>query len=237
MSVSTTTSYEIGYATTSRPRSTTNQYGISTTNIYPASQQVQESSDSIIFDSSSPRIETSSHTGVGFKTLEEYQEESQGEIDGISLGLDPEDPFANYDWKKDSSSGVTATFKTTYETRFGFSGPRTNRRPASVILSNPRIKTETKNATQSSNLDSLRDRRRIRPRSRITRLSTPAPEHKAFSNFRYYKTAFGRSESVSTSDGNSSASSSRIFPNYRSLRPEKTASFNTRYSKYGRQNA
>ena len=249
VSVSSTTSYEIGYSTTDAPPvSTTKRYGISTTNLFPLItsnfKSYTESPVEIVPDLS--KTGNTSRARIRLDPLIETEKEikTSNPKDELVASVDSEDPFANYDWKKDSSSGVTSTLKTRYEKLFGSNNDRSrnnNKRPTTPKINNKARQTTSTNlkttksisetTTPNPNLDTYRSRRRSRGRG-TNRSLPPAPEHKAFSNFRYFKTAFGRSESVSTSNG--SLTNSREIPNFgRSFRPEKTASYNTRYSKYG----
>lgn len=208
--------------------------------------------------------------------------------DPLTLDLDSQDPFANYDWKKDST-GVTASARTRYETLFGRkqgeveavshqerrkhpspvqeksrSHPSTDenersRRPTSEVkakepprpvrLRNPTNRPNTVIATPTNqNSSGRRDTRRQKgpeapnqanPQPQFEEeLSTlPEAKHKEFSNFRFYKTAFGRSYSSDDHLGTTGTTASPLRVSD-PIRVERIASRNTRYSIYaeGEQN-
>ncbi|CAL4239328.1 unnamed protein product, partial [Meganyctiphanes norvegica] len=196
------------------------------------------------------------HIAVNNQSLLAKQEEVEGDL--TASGRD--DPFAHFDWRKDSS-GVTASTKTRYETRF-LTGPR-SRTPAVAIATRIRDKDSSDSTDEepSDNIGSRalspenereadskstgsrasnshtgrdsnsrdrssftssrfrtyqRDRGRERDRDRER-----DPSLREFSNFRYFRTAFGNSDS---------SSSSGLRP--ASVRPERTASRSTRYHIY-----
>ena len=190
---------------------------------------------------------------------------------------DSEDPFADIDWKKDSSSGVTATTRTRYEASFGSASEEKvppvvaigrqrsfKSEPSAVTASGGQKTSVTSSVSSSARVTAsrvnpstrnklLRDgsiggRRRTRQRSKSNENGRPrriitGPSRQDFSNFRYFKTAFGDRQNTENSEpariGRSRQTkrfSDSLFGR-RTLRlkdsddePQRTASRNTRYS-------
>ncbi|KAF2363126.1 Chitin binding domain [Trinorchestia longiramus] len=235
-----------------------------------------------------PRLSTSkpldSQDDVAYENVKEFKAED------LASYSDSEDPFANIDWKRDSS-GVTATTRTRYETAFGPAAverrisstlrPLARRRTTSPVSDNEETKNEAREplktvSVTSSSSSSVGSRTVVTatrltgrqprnqaffsrgsptkqddtkepessPPQRRKRIYT-GPSRQDFSNFRYFKTAFGNSKSSATTvkptrPNRSRLSSVRIGQPVISKRrgrissdtPAKTASRNTRYSIY-----
>ncbi|KAK3859943.1 hypothetical protein Pcinc_033970, partial [Petrolisthes cinctipes] len=213
------------------------------------------------------------------RATRQEEELNDREVDELYKGV--QDPFADIDWRRDSSTSVTASTKTTYEQRFGTVGDTTrtrhnshlfstasrNQEVTSTTMRNTRLSLDssaasstTTTTTERSNVGSRRSSSRARGavvRSRGSsgftssraRQAGPDPALEEFANFRYYRTAFGKSggnsdsptassppssrerAQTSSSGSRSSSTGGRVRPaGYISAR---SASRNTRYAVYG----
>ncbi|XP_066954152.1 probable serine/threonine-protein kinase DDB_G0275165 [Macrobrachium rosenbergii] len=217
---------------------------ISSSSRYEVSSSSSPSSSTHFTRAESPRAQSSS-------TRTTRQEDLTGAEDDLYSGA--EDPFADFDWRRDSA-GVTASTKTRYEQRFRSNAKSRQELPISTASRSQEITvTTTRNDKENERTTTERSRyqgpsRGNRNRSGLSsfsgtrfRASTPDPSLEEFSNFRYYKTAFGNgglesdqllsTSSSTTPSPQQPSSGSRVRPvGYISAR---SASRNTRYSVYG----
>ena len=146
-------------------------------------------------------------------------------LDAQSLLAVGGDPFASYDWRRDTS-GVTASSKTTYEQRFGGTGAR-DRTPSieELPISSSTAPSEPSSppAAPAAAATTLRPpgqwtaRRRSRYRPRTT--------DQEFANFRYFRKIGNDTELTQPRR--------RLRPlRYASAPQANSASLNTRYAAY-----
>ncbi|XP_037799820.1 uncharacterized protein LOC119594803 [Penaeus monodon] len=147
--------------------------------------------------------------------LESFLADDHEDEDNLFQGVS--DPFASYDWRRDSS-GVTASTKTTYEQRFG-TGPRS--RPAAPLFS-PASRNQEFTSTTARNREpeppaptteraeeeaAWTGRRRGRPSS-----GRGTSRYSSFANFRYYKTVLENGNSGSAATPQDAAAGARVRP-------------------------
>ncbi|KAK7082969.1 hypothetical protein SK128_022239 [Halocaridina rubra] len=175
-------------------------------------------SSSSSFPTRSSRFELPSDQNSSTRIVRQ-EELSFDEEDELYSGA--EDPFANYDWRRDNS-GVTASTKTRYEQRFRLRDrTRQEYSPYSTASRNQEF-TLTTMRNNRDGVGTTTERNRNESNSRTSRghhsfssssgnrYSSPSRDqaHEEFANFRYYKTAFGHTGPASSAQSSSSSSSS-----------------------------